>query len=207
MTEYKSNSDKSRAAEQNPAPQKKVEKAITGVAKPRKKNGVMRFVDVFAPNDVEDVKTYIFMDVIVPAIKKTIVDVVSDGINMLMYGESGSRSSTGSSIPKVSYQKCYPSSSYKRDRYSNDAHPRQTRLDYEDIVFETRGDAESILSMMKELIERYKVVTVADLYDLADISTDNYMSNKRGWIDLRNAEVVRIRDGYVIKLTKPMVID
>ena len=61
--------------------------------------------------------------------------------------------------------------------------------------------------MMKELIERYKVVTVADLYDLADISTDNYMSNKRGWIDLRNAEVVRIRDGYVIKLTKPMVID
>ena len=99
------------------------------------------------------------------------------------------------------------SSSYKRDRYSNDAHPRQTRLDYEDIVFETRGDAESILSMMKELIERYKVVTVADLYDLADISTDNYMSNKRGWIDLRNAEVVRIRDGYVIKLTKPMVID
>lgn len=205
IPDYKSNSNKSKEAA-SAKPEKRVEKAIVGTATKRKKSELRKFTDVFISEDVDSVKSYILMDVIIPAIKKAVVDVVSDGINMLMYGESGARSSKGGSLgSKISYQKYYESRNDSGKSYSR---PRaNTSLDYEDIVFESRGDAESVLSRMDELIENYGVVSVGDLYDMANISTDNYTINRYGWTNIRNASVVRIRDGYVIKLPKPMPID
>ena len=59
---------------------------------------------------------------------------------------------------------------------------------------------------MDELIDRYEVVSVADLYELVGI-TGNYTDNKYGWTNIRNAEVVRVRDGYVLKLPKATPIN
>lgn len=203
IEDFKSNSNKSKERKRE-AEDKKVEKAIVGTAKKRKKSEIRKFADVFVPEDVDGVKTYILMDVIIPAIKKTIVDVVSDGISMLMYGEHSSRGSSKSPASKISYNKYYDD----RDRRESRPRPRaNTSLDYEDIVFDSRGDAESVLSRMDELMEAYDVVSVGDLYELAGISTDNYTVNRYGWTNIRNADVVRIRDGYVIKMPKPMPLD
>lgn len=204
IQDYKSNSHKSKEA--SAKPEKKVEKAIIGTAVKRKKSDLRKFTDVFISEDVDNVKSYILMDVIIPAIKKAVVDVVSDGINMLMYGESGARSSkSGGVASKISYQNYYDSRNDKSSSYSR---PRaNTSLDYEDIVFENRGDAESVLTRMDELVNIYGVVSVGDLYDMAGISTDNYTINRYGWTNIRNSQVVRIRDGYVIKMPKPMPID
>lgn len=202
VQDYKSNSHKSKEAAAKP--EKRVEKAIVGTASKRKKSELRKFTDVFISEDVDNVKSYILMDVIIPAIKKAVVDVVSDGINMLMYGESGARSK-GGTASKISYQKYYDSRSSSSQTYSR---PRaNTSLDYEDITFENRGDAESVLARMDELIDQYGVVSVGDLYDLAGLSTDNYTINRYGWTNIRSASVVRIRDGYVIKMPKPMPID
>ena len=54
---------------------------------------------------------------------------------------------------------------------------------------------------MEELLERFDVVSVADLFDMAGISC-NYTDNKYGWTDLRNARVERVRDGYIINLPR-----
>ena len=59
---------------------------------------------------------------------------------------------------------------------------------------------------MNEIIDRYGVVTVADLYDMADLSAP-YTSNKYGWTSVRNVEIGRVRDGYVLKLSRAMPID
>ena len=59
---------------------------------------------------------------------------------------------------------------------------------------------------MDELIETYGMVSVADLYDLVGI-TCNYTDNKYGWTSVRNAEPVRTRDGYVLKLSRPIPIN
>lgn len=203
IEDYKPNSHKSKEVAES-KPEKRVEKAIVGTATKRKKSELRKFTDVFISEDVDNVKSYILMDVIIPAIKKAIVDVVSDGINMLMYGESGSRGKTATAS-KISYQNYYES---KTSSSQTRSRPRaNTSLDYEDIVFENRGDAESVLARMDELIDNYGVVSVGDLYDMANISTDNYTINRYGWTNIRNASVVRIRDGYVIKLPKPMPID
>ena len=59
---------------------------------------------------------------------------------------------------------------------------------------------------MQDVIDSYGVVTVADMYDMAQL-TQPYTSNKYGWMNIRNAEVKRVSDGYIIKLPKAMPID
>lgn len=72
---------------------------------------------------------------------------------------------------------------------------------YNDIVFSNRGDAEEVLSGMLELFEHFKVVSVADLFDLAGLRC-NYTDNNYGWTNLQDARVERVCGGYVIRLPK-----
>lgn len=74
---------------------------------------------------------------------------------------------------------------------------------FEDIVFDNRTEANKAIDDMRDILERYGVVTVSDLHDLCDI-TSVYTDNKYGWTNLREAEVVRIRGGY--KLSLPMAL-
>lgn len=200
MEEFPSNSNKSKETRQ---PEKHVEKVVSGTAKIRKRSGAQKLTDIFVPGDVENVKHYILTDVIVPAVKKAIVDVVSDGVNMLMYGESGSHKSN-SVASKVSYRSFYDQKSNNRERYSSIQ--TRTGYSYDNIVLESRGEAEDVLARMDELLATYGMASVADMYDLCGV-TPQYTDNNYGWTNIRNAQIVHIRDGYVIKMPKPMPLD
>lgn len=77
----------------------------------------------------------------------------------------------------------------------------------EDIWFETRGQAESVLERLNEILERYPTVSVGDYYSAAGIAHD-YPMDSIGWIDLRTAHVIRLPNGgYTIVLPKPINID
>lgn len=199
MEEYRSNSHRSKELPATDSKEKRVKKVVTGKAK-TKKNEARKFVDTFISEDAKNVKSYIFLDVLVPAIKKAVSDIVTDGISMILYGDTGSHKSKSSN--KVSYRNYYDDrKDGRRDNYRS-----TSRFDYDDIVFETRGEGELVREQMVELIDRYGFVTVADMYDMSDL-TAPYTANKYGWTNIRNAEVVRVRDGYVLKLPKAMPID
>lgn len=198
--DYKPNSHRSKeqaaANNQSAAQDHKVEKVVTGNVKQRKKSGLSRIGSIFLPGDVDSVKSYIWMDVLVPSIKRAISDIVCNGVNMLL-GEPNRGKSNGVAA-KVNYRQYY-----QQDSRPDYAKPRaQAQYSYDDIIFETRGDAEIVLSRMEELLERFEVVSVADLFDLAGI-TCNYTDNKYGWTDLRGAEPRRVSGGgYVIDLPR-----
>ena len=177
---------------------KKVQKVISGNVKTKKKTEIHKFRDVFISEDAANVKTYILMDVLVPAVKKAIKDIVTDGIEMILYGESG-RSSKRSDAGKISYRSYYDRRD--DDRRSSSASRGRNSYSYDDIIFDSRGEAEEVLSRMDELIDTYGNVSVADLYDLVGI-TGNFTDNKYGWINIRNAEPVRVRDGYMLRLPR-----
>ena len=77
---------------------------------------------------------------------------------------------------------------------------------YDDIILSTRGEAEDVLTRMDELMDKYGLVRVADLYDLVGI-TGNYTDNKYGWTNIRNAKITRLRDGYMIEMPRAVPID
>lgn len=191
MEEYKNNSKKSKSEET-----KSLEKVISGTAKTKKKNDVQKFADVFISEDVNNVKSYILMDVLVPAIKKAISDIVVNGIDMILYGEAGhTKKSNGT---KPSYRSYYESNN------GNRATIRRTAYSFDDIVMDNRADAEEVLDSMLATIDKYGIVSVADMYDLVGI-TGNYTDNKYGWTDLRSARIERERDGgYTINLPRAL---
>lgn len=198
MGEYKSNSHKSKERQNEPIPEKKVEKVISGSAKSKKKSGLQKITNVFVPEDVEDVKSYIFEDIVVPAVKDIILDAVK-----AVLGVNGSSRGKGSTASKVSYRKYYDDR--ERRDYSGVTRTR-SGYEYDDVIIENRGEAEDVLSRMDELISTYGLVSVADFYDLVGIS-GNYTDNKYGWTDIRSASVIRVRDGYMIKLPKALPLN
>ena len=201
MEGYKPNSHKSKEEQRESVPEKKVEKVISGTVKSKKKNEMQKFADVFISEDVSNVKSYILLDVLVPAIKKTISDIVTNGIDMILYG-GRSNDKKGSTASKVSYRSYYERGNDRRDYSSS----MKTGYNYDDIILDNRGEAEDVLSRMDELISTYGLVSVADLYDLVGI-TGNYTDNKYGWTDIRSASVIRVRDGYMLKLPKVLPLN
>ena len=83
MENYPSNSHKTR--EQNT--DKKVEKVVSGKTSTKKKSGIRKLSDTFLSEDIGNVKNYIFAEVLLPAAKKLVSDIVTNGIDMMLYGE------------------------------------------------------------------------------------------------------------------------
>ena len=192
---YKEEQKKKQVSEE-----KKIEKVVSGKVKTKKKSEIKKFTDLFISEDANSVWNYIVSDILVPSIKKTISDIVTNGIDILLNGEPSSKKKSSGS--KVSYRSYYDSQNDYRSNIST-----KSRFDYDDIVFETRGDAERTLDLMQEIIDQYEFVSVADLYDMVDLVAP-HTANRYGWTSIRNACVIReTGGGYVIKLPRAKVID
>lgn len=183
--------------------EKQIQKVVKGPVK-TKTNEARKLADIFISEDISNVKNYIFMDVLVPAIKKAIYDIVTNGIDMFLYGGSG-KSKTNSSSSKVSYRNYYEQKNNGGYRGSENVKSNNS-FDYEDIVFTNRGEAEAAKQQMQDIVARYGMVTVNDLYEMTPLSAP-YTSQKYGWMDVSNVEVVRVRDGYILKLPRAVPID
>lgn len=180
---------------------RRVTKVVKGTAK-TKKNDMRRLIDIFISEDAVNIKDYILLDVLAPAIKKALYDIVVGSLDTTLWGGRGG-GGRRPTADKISY-KDYSGIS-KRDDRGSDRPRNTTGYNYDDIVFETRGEAEAVLDRMFELIEEYGNVRVADMYDMAGI-TGNYTDNRYGWEDIRNAKVERTYRGYIIRMPRAKVL-
>lgn len=198
MTDYPNRSHRQRKAETE---KKEVKKVVNGTAK-RRKNEARRLTDIFIQEDINSVKSYVFMDVLVPAIKNAIADIVTDGIDILLFGGTG-RSKKGKSI-SGSYTNYVNYSS--KDRHTSKPKDRE-RYSYDDIELDTRGEAEALLDTMDAWIEKYEEISVADYYEMVGLH-GNFTDEKFGWDNLASASVERLRGGkYTVKLPRPKPLD
>lgn len=185
---------------------KQITKVTKGVVKTKKKNEMSKLGGMFISEDASKVKSYILMDVLVPTIKKAIHDIVTNGADMILYGEVG-QSKKRTYASTVSYRDYYDNGGRGASRFDDPPRAR-TRAGYsfDDIILETRGEAEEVLLSMDELIETYGSVSVADMYDLVGISCE-YTDNKYGWKNIRTAEPVHVRGGYMLKLPRALPLN
>lgn len=203
MAEYPNNSHAGREGQTDKSgspPERKLDKVVSGGTKTRKKSEVKKFAGIFVPEDTDSVKSYILTDVVIPGIKNAIADVVS----IVLFGEAGRIGGRSNGKSKIAYQKYYD-----RDERREYGRPRTAGggFEYDDILFETRGDADLVLDQLESCINNYGLASVADLYDLAGITCRSYTANKYGWTDIRSAKVVRIRDGYILQLPRTVQIN
>ena len=196
--EFPENSHKSKTKQE-----KKVKKVTTGKVIQKKKSLGRRFADTFVGEDIDNVSSYIIHDVLVPAAKSTISDAVQGAIEMILFGERrGDRTRRDRGRSYVSYDK----KSYNAPERRDISHKNRSRHNFDDIVLSTRGEAEEVLSHLVDLTIDYGEASVGDLYDLVGI-TGEFTDRKWGWLDLSKASVSRGRDGYLLDLPKPILID
>ena len=205
MEEYKTNSFKSREPQQPVEEPRKVEKVVTGTVRVKKKTGLSKFFNSFFTEDAPKIKEFVISDVVIPSAKKAITDIVTNGINMVMYGADAYKRNTSSSpVTKISYKNY---SSYSNPNPGFRQPTARTTYSYDEIIFDNRGEAEKVLIAMDEIVSKYGLVKVADFYDLVGTS-GSYTDNNYGWMDLRSAQVVRLSNGeYTIKLPRAVPID
>ena len=195
MESFKANSDRSReAANEKP----KIEKVTQGEATTRKATWLSKKVDSLTNNEATDrlggLVTRSLSDMFCQGVR-IVADFFCDAISIKMTNEPMSRERGRGG--RASYRQYYDG-----DRSESSGRAKASvSQSWDDIVYPTRGDAEMVLSEMEDLLDNFKVVSVADMFDLAGVSS-SYTDNKYGWTDLRDAYVERCRDGYMIRLPR-----
>ena len=190
-----------------PKEKPKVEPVVTGKVRTRRPGLGRQIKESFTGDSLQSVAEYVVIDVAVPAAKSMITDMFKEGIERVMWGDSGSRRTTGVSptmrIAATNYTR-YAAPAIKSGARVLSSKARSTH-DFEEIVLDTREEAANVIDKLNDLIEEYEVATVADLYDLAGY-TSEFTDQKWGWTDIRGAQVRRIREGFLIELPRPVVI-
>lgn len=173
----------------------------------KKDSEVKKFGKRFFSDDAKTVGSHVVESVIIPSLQKLLSDAVKGGIDWLIYGSKGSRSSSG--VGTISYGNYYNRSGYVNPTpvYTNPmVSNKPTLYSINEIVIADRGEAEEVLLRMKELINSYGMVSVGDFYDLVG-QRGSFTDQKWGWFDLRSADIIRVDSGFCIRFPKVQPIE
>lgn len=204
---YPTNDKKIIAKQKTEPVDKNISKVISGGVVRKKKSLGKKVMETFIGDDTQSVTSYILYDVLIPAAKTTISEMVTGGIEMLLFGEvrkkdRNRRPNGGSYVSYGSY--------YKGDQQAKPSERNRNRstgraYDYEDVIFETRGDAQEVLDSMVDIIAEFGQVSINDMYELCEL-TGTFTDDKYGWVNLSSGKVIRGRDGYILELPRAELI-
>jgi len=191
--------------------EKNIEQVTTGSVRRKRPSLRKQFKDTFISGTVRGSLQYAVLDVVLPMVKDMVVEAGASALERLFFGEGRRRG--GSTIPQsgpyghVNYTR-YSSQSSARMPSAQRAMSRRARQaqDFDEIVLDSRTEAEEVIDRLYDLVGKYDTATVADLYELVGLAS-NHTDYKWGWADLHGAGVQRIRDGYLLDLPDPIPLD
>ena len=206
-----SNSHSNRNTPKPEPIEEKSETKVVAKATFKKKSFGEKMKEVFIGEDIQNVGDYILKEVVVPTIKNTIVDIIQNGISLLIFGESGiNNKNKRRNGPYVSYGSY--SSNSSRDRRRDDRRDIYSDKGY--IVFYDRYSANEVLQHLVDIVDTYHNVTVANYYEKVNQVIDDinipisYQDHKWGWTDLRYVDIKMERGGgWYIDLPRAEYID
>lgn len=189
-------------------PKKKIEPIVSGVVQvPRP--ATRRFFDYLFAESPKALGAKIGRDVIVPRLKAGFEEAANSFLAGMLWG-NGSRPMNNivqGTVLRAGGTNYHQISSLPSPQTQAMAanETRSTGGNYKDLVCPTQQHAETLLAGLFDLHNRYRVVTVADLYELASI-TPAISDGSYGWHSLDGARISKVRDGYLLELPRPVLI-
>lgn len=205
--EIRSNSLKNR--DQPPSkpvveePREKAEKIVTGKVVRRKTPWYKKVAGSIVADDAQSIGDFILLEVLVPATKNLLYDIINQGSSKALFGTARSsrreRGNGGSNL-RTRY-----GSMSESPRERPPASRESRGHSFDDLVFEHYSDATEALEDLLARIAKFNFATVADLYDVSGV-TASWADRKWGWYDLDHANIQQSRDGFLLDLPSPQPI-
>ena len=175
-------------------------------AKVRKQGLVRKLGKSIIEDSLETAKEKAYNEIIVPGFKELIFDTITEIFNVMLFGgEVSSRyQPTHTSRNRAESQTSYSGYYDQKNRRI----PKRQDISYEPdtIIIDTRGEALAVLNELDSMIHRYGQASVADFYDLVGVTSD-WTDNRYGWLNLREASIKPVRDGFMIILPRTRALD
>lgn len=190
-----------------PVPTHETPKRMVAKGKVKKKPLWKRVKDTFFVETAQSVGSYLWNDVMLPAIKKLLADAGTNAINMAIYGESRPRYANDGRT-HVSNQASYANQANRRRPYYNMA----SRYDHilEGCFLESTDDAYMVRDLIMHEIDTYKRLSVLTLSQIVPdelIFDTAYTDSQWGWTSLNPEAILqRVPSGWTISLppAKPL---
>jgi hypothetical protein len=219
---YQGNSKLDReiaAEEETPQEERKIQK-IEGVNVVKTKKSIgKRIKEGFGGNDMQSVGTYLMWDVLVPAARDLVFDIIIEGARGSLYGDSArkSTSSIGSSrsnivgssntsrIRTTNYNGISRSPAISAQQSNSMSSRDKAQFDFSELILDSRVKAEEIILKMNDALEEFGLVSVAEFYDALEISGNGFTDQKHGWNaeTFQGARVRPARGGFLLDIPQP----
>ena len=198
--------DKTAPTEQ---PKKKLAPVVSGAVL-SKRPATRRLKDFLLAESPKALAGKIGRDVVVPRVKAGLEEAINSFLAGMLWGDSANRpigGNVGRTVLRggaTNYNAISsgPPSALTQARQANISRPSGT---YEDVICPSQQHAEVLLANMFDLMNRYNVVAVGDLYEMAGI-TPSPSDNAYGWYSLDGARISKVREGWALELPRPSLI-
>lgn len=176
-----------------------------------KKSLGQKFKDAFIKEDINDVKSWLIEDVVIPGVKNTILDMLS---RVFFNKNSSGRGYGGYYNSSYNYGGASYGSYYQsQQRPSGPPHQGNrgyvspnAKVDYRDIVLARRDDAERVVGEMQRRIADLGQVSIAEMLDFMEI-TSSYTDNNWGWKRVNDIGVRRVSNGWLIDVNEVVPLE
>lgn len=167
-----------------------------------------RFFDFVFAESPKDIAKRVVANTLAPRLKAAGEEAANNFLHSMLWGAGAP---PVSSIVKgtvlrgggnVYAQASTQPSGLQQAREANQARPSGI---YQDLTCPTQEVAEQILAQLYDVFNNYRVVSVADLYEMAKIPTST-SDNAYGWLSLDGARITQDKNGYVLGLPRPTLI-
>lgn len=169
-----------------------------------RKSGLRKIKDEFISEDAPSVGNYILYDVLVPALRDLLLDILHGSIDVAFGGSTGGYRRTSSRSRNdrsyVSYDRMYDGRRTSVDRRSE--RRIHDRID-DDFEFDYKEDADDVLDWLCDIIDDEGKVSVAVLYDICRKTVPHdFVKEDWGWTNLSSAKVKPWRGKYYIEFPR-----
>lgn len=191
-----------------PEPKKITPVVPPGVAVQVPRPATRRFLDFMFAESPKALGAKIGRDVIVPRLKAGFEEAANSFLSGMLWGNGNRPMSnivqgTVLRAGGINYNQVTTQPSVAAQAMM--ANQTRSQGNYQDLIIPTQQQAEFILANMYDTFNRYRVVTVADLYEMANI-TPAPSDSAYGWLSLDGARITKDRNGYRLEFPRPSII-
>ena len=182
----------------------KLQKVIKGNAGVKKQSNIGKIAGNMITDNIEGAKNHIIYDILIPSAKSFVLESVKS-----ILGIGGQ--------PGMGYRNPSQTVTYNRPSYTNysnayntqrvNAAPLNQGIQYDNLVVNSKAEADDVLAALNDAIGRYGLVTVGILYQLVGRADYPYVYDNYGWMNIASAYPVANLDGtWSFKLPRAVPI-